>query len=501
MRYIPNITYQDRIQIVRRIHVYIMILYDKPVSNHYYNLTLELYPILRTNQIYKRLFFHLSFPKGNFRDEESGYILISESILAMIEEKNLKHKRYKGITLLERFKRDVLSGFEWSSYSAAANKARVVINTGFSPAYQQLLDAEKDRIWTASGRRYFLSGKIYNHTSRIAFRELQRKDAFEMMKLTENPDALFIANYLNKLSSHGFTDIVQNNLEEAIITAKNLEFIPRKKMTEDDRLRMRDAIRQRNLDILSEIEHQSQPFYRSVSGTVRLFTLVAHIGNLNSEIRNVLTRGWVEVDLKSSQLAICATLWNVTDVIEFLYRGGNIWRELFIAYEVEPTDGIKRAFKDALYAILFGAESCDVQRHLTNRLKELGVKQRGDIFINHWIIKEMIDARNKQMQKITEENGAYNIYGDWLSTSDIKCFSVESVLAQQAQAVEMKIISTLFYLAAGNNNFTIQLFQHDGVSIRFHNKNKQQEYIERMKEAVKTMSESLGIPISLEVKQ
>lgn len=478
-----------------------MILYDRPVSNHYYHETLDSYPILKINQIYKRLFFHISFTKGNFRDQDTGAILLSEEILAMIEEKNLNHKRYRGITLLESFKRDVLPEFEWSSYSAAANKSRAVINTGFSPAYQQLLDAEKDRLWIASGRTYFLSGKAYNRTNRIAHRELQRKDAFEHMKATENLDALFVANYLNKLNSHGFTEIVTSNLRDAIETAKNITFVPKRKMDEDERLKIQTAIRQKNVDILAEIEAQVVPFYRPVSGTVRLFTLTAHIGNLNTEVREILTRGWLEVDLKSSQLAICATLWNVTNVVEFLYRGGNIWREMFIAYNIEPDVSVKGVFKQALYAILFGADSVQVQRHLTIALKEAGINQRGDIFMNHWIIKAMVDARDKQIAQIADNNGAYNIYGDWLSLSGNKYFSVESVLAQQAQAVELKIISTLFHLASGNDDFTIQLYQFDGVSIRFHNTNKQMEYIERMKDAVKSISESLGIPIYLEVKE
>lgn len=491
-----------------------MKLYDRPVSNHYNDNTLKMYPVIETNESYKRLFFHLSFTKGQFRDETSGMILLSESILAMIEEKEsqLENNHYNGSKFLESFKKDVLPEFEWSGFSNAANKARAVISTGFNAEYQQLLDAEKDRVWNNTGRIYFLSKKAYNRANREAQRVLQRKDAFNLMKATENEDAIMLADYLNNLDSRGFTAIVQRNIEDAIVAAKNLVFKPVRKMNENKRLQIERNIRERNLNILAEIETQAQPFYKPVQGTNRLFTINAHIGSLNTEIREVLTRGWVEVDLRSSQLAITATLWNVTDVIEFIQRGGSIWYELFVTYNIAPSDpnldSIKRAFKESLYAILFGAEAKDVQRHLTNALKEFGVKQRGDIFMNHWIIKSMVEGRDKEMNRIKALGGDYTVYGKWLSTGDdltttnisSTYYDVKSIIAQQAQAVELKIIASLFRLAAGNNDFTIQLYQFDGVSIRFHNKNKESEYLDMMKDEVKVMAESLGIPIELVVK-
>ncbi len=487
-----------------------MRLYDRPVSNHYLQEVDRLFPILKENKIYRRLFFHLSFPKALSRDIESGYILVSESILATIEYKEvlLDHNNYKGITLLESFKRDVLPDFQWSNYSHRDNKARAVINTGFSPEYQRLLDAEKDRVWNSYGRTFFLDRKVFNRANQEKYRVLQRKEAFEMMKATENPDAQFVGNYLNNLDSRGFTEIIRKNMEDAITAANNVVFKPKRTMLEAERLAIQSRIRERNIDILATIEAQSLPLYRPVTGTTRLFTITEHIGNLNTEVREVLTRGWVEVDLRSSQLAITATLWGVTEVVDFLRCGGNIWYELLKTYDVDYSlvSDVKDAFKQALYAILFGADAGDVQRHLTNALKAIGINKRGDLFMNHWIIKSMVDARNTQIQQITMAGGAYNVYNDWLSTpvddpNDKKLrFNVESILAQQAQAVELKIITTLFRLAAGNSDFTIQLYQYDGISIRFHNDMKRESYLQRMKDEVQSISESLGIPITLSVK-
>lgn len=488
-----------------------MRLYDKPVSKHFYDEVLRMYPILRENESYLRMFFHLSFPANIYRDENSGLILVSESILAMIERKEhdlVVSHRYNGGKFLQDFKRDVLPNFDWSGYSKSDGKSRAVVHSGFSQGYQQLLDAEKSNVWKFDKRVYFLSGQAYNRANREAQKALQRRDAFEMMKLTENQDALMIGSYLNDLPSNAFTNIVNRNLEAAIEVAKSMIYKPKRKMKESERRLIETRNRERNLEVLATIEAQAQPFYKPVENTVRLFTITDSIAQLSTPVREALTNGWVEVDLKSSQLAITATLWGATDVVEFLQRGGNIWREMFLYYEIEPNVDIKKAFKDALYALLFGANETEVQRHLTKRLKALGVKSGGSLFMKHWIIESMVAARNKEIDRITTLGGDYTIYGSWLPLADNltkgsisnRYYDVKSILAQQAQAVEMKIIATLFRLAANTDDFAITLYQFDGVSILFKMKHRQDEYIQRMKESVESIAKSLGIHTTLEVK-
>jgi hypothetical protein len=481
-----------------------MRLYDRYVSEQLYDSTFDvLYPILKENEIYKRLFFHFSFPKFQFRDEDSGLILVSEEILAMIEykEDQLANNNYKGSTLLENYKRDVAPNLEWSGYSAKDGKARAILNTGFSPEYQALLDAEREGFFKGN-KKYFLSGKAYNRANRELQRTLQREDAFKLMKVTENPDATFVGNYLNNLPSRAFTEIVQKNLEAAREVARNIVFKPKRKISEANRLDIEARLRETNLDILTEIEAQAQPLYKPSENTVRLFTITAHMGNLKSEVREALTQGWLELDLKSSQLVITATLWGVTEVIEFLNQGGNIWREMFTHYGIPLDEDVKKAFKTALYAIIFGAETSDVQRHLTKALKALGIKQSGSLFIQHRLIQAMLKGRDKEIDRINTLGGAYTVYNEWLSVvdSDVStdnAHTVKNILAQQAHAVELKVISTLFYLAAGNDDFTITLYQFDGVSILFKDKSKQKAYVERMKKEVQSIGHSLGMNIEL----
>ena len=56
---------------------------------------------------------------------------------------------------------------------------------------------------------------------------------------------------------------------------------------------------------------------------------------LKRELRKVLTRGWYEFDLASSQLAIIGKTWEIKEVQEFLTSGGKIWAELFKHYGIE----------------------------------------------------------------------------------------------------------------------------------------------------------------------
>ena len=80
--------------------------------------------------------------------------------------------------------------------------------------------------------------------------------------------------------------------------------------------------RQREIRILRQIAAQPQPFYSASpnGNTPRLYT-GASIPNLKREVRKIFTKDWPTADLKSSQLAICAWMWDIGSILGLLQSG------------------------------------------------------------------------------------------------------------------------------------------------------------------------------------
>jgi hypothetical protein len=96
---------------------------------------------------------------------------------------------------------------------------------------------------------------------------------------------------------------------------------------------------QREIRILRRILLQPQPIYSASrnGNTARLFT-AGHIPDLKGEVRKVLTKGWHEADLRSSQLCICAWLWRIGPLMRFLCDNKNIWDYLFSFFDFFSTN-------------------------------------------------------------------------------------------------------------------------------------------------------------------
>lgn len=247
------------------------------------------------------------------------------------------------------------------------------------------------------------------------------------------------------------------------------------------------------LNLLNAIYNNCQPFYKPVEKSVRIFSFNENILGLKKSVKQNLLPGLIECDLKSAQLAIAATLWNIPEIKEFLSEKKSIWDELADCYGLKLNPDLKSILKNCLYATMYGMLPVNLKSMLNQHLGTF------DPFFNNNIIKLLLKERNKQFNQISDCGGATSCFGNFLSTSK---FSRRSILAQLAQAIELKLLYPIIKLARENtdcNGFSILLFQHDGFSWLPHRTSCKRKWSYILNNVVYESARSLGINTSLEV--
>jgi len=97
------------------------------------------------------------------------------------------------------------------------------------------------------------------------------------------------------------------------------------------------------------------------------------------------------------------------------------------------------------------------------------------------IVHAMWEAREAQLEKISNDGGAENCFGRWVAIPDKwherqkRYFpNSRSVLAQLAQAWELRLLLPVLELARTTEQFTIMLWLHDGFYVDFRDQNRAQ---------------------------
>lgn len=262
------------------------------------------------------------------------------------------------------------------------------------------------------------------------------------------------------------------------------------------------------MEIPRGIEEQPRPLYEVKANTHRLF---AHksLQDLNREVREVLSRDWVQLDLAGAQLAICAKVWGVRRVYDFLKNGGRVWDEL-LPYMGLPKDVVKKA----LYALIYGCgvatpskprptgPSKLVQVFMEHGLDETKALKVARRFKKHWIVASMLDARQKRTRWIKRRGYLTDCFGHTMKLDVVNDVTPLTLLAAEAQAWELRLLSPAFDLAiAERDAFTIMLYTFDGIYLSVRDRKREALWTRRVKQAVDAMAAKLDIPTYLELEK
>ena len=459
-------------------------LFDRITVSRWFRQRLAAtYPALGANEADWRMMQYLLF--GSARDKDTKRLLLPHETLAAIAGYGGDLSHFRSGEFLENFRQTYFcpNTFTWTS-PVAAEKCRQVEKLILPEAVVTALEAEYQREHYETGRVYLATGKSFNRKTQRKDRRTRQETATVVGAGIEIQETRDIMEYLNNLPPHLFNRMLVLNHEEAEKVARSLP---------------NETTRRQQLALLKNIYEQPQPFYEpSGKGyTARIFG-GGSVTALKGVVRKAWTKGWVESDLRCSQLAINAMLWDVPEVTEFLRdRTKSIWTVLYdhMALNAEEAVRAKPALKEALYSLCYGRKARHIGSELTNDLEKVGIKRRGGRFTRHPLMKALIKGRDRAMDKILRDGGGYTCFGQWLSALDHKD---RTILALISQAVELKIMHVVFEIAKKTTDFTITLFQHDGFAIHFTDKSKANMWISKLSQAVDNEAQRMGILTYLE---
>lgn len=479
------------------------------VSKNFRDKIIKIFPSCKHNKSHMRFLQYAMFG-NNWEDKDKHILKVPQFNLAYCENKIslLKSNNYCGRTFLTQLEN--VFGIVWDDdWSYSQGECRVA-KFKLPETIESSLNQETYKNYTNSKRLYLIDGKKFNISNRRkALKESTKELEIEIDYYRNHKNvrqyALIIYNYMAQVDIKHFQQVIDKNIDEVKEHAKS-------------NIDLKTTQRKSVLELLDCIEESLKPMYKAVENTARLYPANASVLGLPREYRKMLTRGWTEFDIKSSQLSIVSVLWGLPQTHKYLKDGNSVWDLFFDTFGDGGLnyDEVKGFFKESLYSVIFGKE----ETKLCQMYDEVFGDNGGALFSNLWLIRELLDARESKIQSIANVPGnkyfSHTLKTDFfvgMSKEDTRQFNktgvmpyaqrhrITSVMAQEVQTIEMLYLNPIFQYAERNqDNFVITLWQHDGFSVKFPDKSKRDDYtkaiINRFQEGVE--STKLNPPTYLE---
>lgn len=379
------------------------------ISQELTETLLEQYPALIDNESYRRLILKLIFSKN-----KDNYTVLDTATLASCERcfKEFKGHRYNGGNFITKFQEEVGLKLSVKEYNYEEGRARSA--KPYFPLEVQYMIQKELGYYPIGNSKNMINFITLKKSNKNTPSEIRKELAEEVKRFYDNAsvEALPLLEYLNGLLSNIFTSKAKENLNHVSTVLANLESNetnPKLKPTKDATLREIET------KIILSIYENPKPFYKpsSAGKTVRIFPHGENILLLCRKLRKAFCKGWYEYDLVSSQLAIVAKLWKITEVQDFLRAGNHIWTSLFthlgVNYKynkiVNPNwfDALKSLLKESLYSLIYGMKKSCLLAKLTKGFKKLKINKKGADVLTHPIMAALFKAREAKMAKVLED--------------------------------------------------------------------------------------------------
>lgn len=346
--------------------------------------------------------------------------------------------------------------------------------------------------FAADKRVYWVSGEVYSEQKHRKMLAAERERARQEVKLVSSPQTRRICEYMNDRSPVFYSRMLNKNMAQAYKVA----------------LRLPDTSQERALRDLAALQDNPYPLYREspLGHTDRAFC--GSLQTIQGDVRKALTQGLVTGDLASAQMAINAKEWGIDSIVSYLEKGNPTWPLLVSAVrpDVDSThpdfEPVKKLIKDDVYAISYGMCVQNLKKEL-RKLRSFGVADP-ESFLNHWMIRDLLLARDRRIQQVVSQGYAETCFGKKIPVATLKGEQTKtnapSALAECAQAQELNLIMPAFDLARETHEFQIVVYLFDGLSFSFENVAKQTKWMRLIKEAIDNKAKTLGIPTRWEWK-
>jgi hypothetical protein len=302
-----------------------------------------------------------------------------------------------------------------------------------------------------------------------------------------------VARYLHELPESLFQPLV-TRLPQVLRTARSIPS---------------PDVREPQLSMLNSVHECIQPYYKPVSSSTRLYSFGTNFLNMTTVLRDELTCDWVKCDLKQAQLRFFALIWKDDSLVKFLDElKQSFWREIPAAAGVVYSEEVKRAIKDATYAILYGSSKSNI----LVELKKVVGDEAAVVILNLPVYQLLfsaarraqkclkrdgfvLDATGRRLELATWKEGEFRTEGE----------KMRSILACQAQSYELPILHPAIEYAKTTTDRTHPLYVtawlHDGIWLHCQDPVLLQQDVVKVQQLVEDASERLlGARIPLDVE-
>jgi hypothetical protein len=437
------------------------------------------YPGLSRDRGHWMLIQHILF--STHIDNETGRIIVNSDMLR--EMYNASSHRKATIKLLEQFEVDTGLCLNISTYSFSQGWART-IDPNIDP--EILKEADYCRECRLAERTvYLVSGEAVSVRKERERIQKAKKEMLEEAKVEDGHPSKPVLDYLNNQPDRSLRSRVLDNLPNT------RDFVNRT---------YKDLTRDYNRNLLMNIEEMDggAHIYHLAERSPRVFPSGPSALSLSRDARKQAMKGpgVYDVDLKNAQLAIAAKKLDLPKLTAFLKTGASFWTEMLDHMSLESTEDNKQLIKNAVYATLYGMLVQNLFMKRFNWNSELY-----NAFISHPLIVEILEARDTYFEHIREQGGDYDAFGCWIANADAEGqIDPKSVAAAVMQSYEMQILQQIVPIAKRDAQISVEAWQHDGCTLRFGNKTKEESQLNNIKKIVDDYAVGQGFQTWLEIE-
>jgi hypothetical protein len=471
------------------------------------------------------------------REAEQGGILVDRKLVLRLfgfkryERVNDKIPGQGELLLLYRL---AVCRIEWSGYHPKKGIARTIKLTGVADYInkhdgageltaieipQRIVDLAEDFVVDPTPykkRVNFMTGAKMNRHNRRRYREKELQAALDEQPTIDPPErSIRFRDYMNRRDGGQYRSM-KKNVGKAVQKAKDLPLSRESKLTAIRTLRGFEQI-PNGVYALCDYSPRIKAY-----GTNQLM-------NLKSELRKELYGPrHVEMDLSKAQAAAAHYLWEgeLKALEEHLvaHREGEIdlWDHIGSRVNLRDRNAARTCAKRAMYGTVFGGETDYICLEMLRAYQEETGYNAGshDPFrsvLEHPVLKEMLQARGKELRKIEEDGGRRDVDGRWIDNSWFKDRNdnkpERNVLAYAAQSVEQFLMESILMCAENEEkkvsdgcksrpNFQVILYQADGVTIQLKRDRRSltEKVVFKLRKVVSDLAAQHGIITTLGVE-
>ncbi len=409
-------------------------------------------------------------------------ILIPYSIYTSFTDSASRTKSL--IAFLDLCKETLMPTLKYTPHSYVDGLCTVITHTGIQKIIDTLL---YDALHADTDERVFI------HTMRKASDRNKRSLASEIETL------LLSAKYAN---------VEQKAMADYLNTRRYALYEMKKRYKETLKLSISldDATsKEHHMLLLMDIRDMQKPFYPPLrnSKSPRLYGTAPQF--LTAKVRKLLYPHWIDLDLRSAQLAIIAYRFGATQIKTFLAKHGSFWREavnyLGLASDTVTYELAKPFIKKFVYSLVYGMTPLTAWYRLKKGIASLP-RNADATLLTHPLIREVITVVETAKRDIITKKGIEGAYGFIpFDAGD----TPESILACCVQSYELACIYGVYADALKrekNDNvvYDIVLHAHDGVSIAMRKGASLDSILPTLQKSVQCHALKHGIVIELEAK-